>query len=125
MKNFTLSYWLDGCTIILSLSSYEPEVDKLKKFLKYFSFKVTASFYYVFLYLACFVVSTYEIFIWVIWVLMAYVQQQMTSSTTYLFTRLQKTSSSCESEEEWQHAVLYKYNRRQTELFHMKRFNGG
>ena len=53
---------------------------------------------------------------------MAYVQQQMTSSTT---TRLQKTSSSCESKEEWPHAVLYKYNRRQTELFHMKRFNGG
>ena len=56
---------------------------------------------------------------------MAYVQQQMTSSTTYLFTRLQKTSSSCESKEEWPHAVLYKYNRRQIEVFNMKRFNGG
>ena len=27
---------------------------------------------------------------------MAYVQQQMASSTTYLFTRLQKTFSTCE-----------------------------
>ena len=32
----------------------------------------TASFYYVFLYLACFVVNTYVIFILVCWILMAY-----------------------------------------------------
>ena len=56
---------------------------------------------------------------------MAYVQQQMASSTTYLFTRLQKTFSSCEPKEEWPHARLYKYNGRQIELFHMKWFNGG
>ena len=56
---------------------------------------------------------------------MAYVQQQMTSSTTYLFTRLQKAFSSCEPKEEWPHAVLGKYNGRQIELFHMKWFNGG
>ena len=31
---------------------------------------------------------------------MAYVQQEMASSATYLFTRLQKTFSSCEPEEE-------------------------
>ena len=63
------------------------------------------SFYYVFLYLACFVVSTYVIFIWVCWILMAYA-----SSTTYLFTRLQKTFSSCKLREEWPHAGLYNYN---------------
>ena len=80
---------------------------------------------YIFLYLACCVVSTNVIFIWVIWILMAYVQQQMASSTTYLFTRLQKTFSSCEPKEEWPHAGLYNYNGRQIELFHMKWFNGG
>ena len=53
-----------------------------------------------FLYLACFVVSKYVIFIRVIWILMAYVQQQMASSATYLFTRLQRTFSSCEPKEE-------------------------
>ena len=77
---------------------------------------------FFFLYLPCFVVSTYVIFIWVIWILMAYVQQQMASSTTYLFTRLQKTFSSCEPKEEWPHAGLYNYNGRQIELFHMKWF---
>ena len=70
-----------------------------------------------FLYLACFIVSTYMIFIWVCWILMAYA-----SSTTYLFTRLQKTFSSCEPKEEWPHAGLYNYNGRQIELFHMKWF---
>ena len=44
---------------------------------------------------------------------MAYVQQQMASSTTYLFTRLQKTFSSCEPKEEWPYSG-----------FHMKWFNG-
>ena len=77
----------------------------------------TTSFYYVSLYLACFVVSIYVIFIWVIWILKAYVQQQMGS---YLFTRLQKILSSCgEPKEEWPHAGLYKYNGRQIELFQM------
>ena len=47
------------------------------------------------------------------------------SSTTYLFTRLQKTFSSCEPKEELPHAGLYNYNGRQIELFHMKWFNGG
>ena len=35
---------------------------------------------------------------------MAYVQQQMASSTKNLFTGLQKTFSSCEPKEEWPHA---------------------
>ena len=56
---------------------------------------------------------------------MAYFQHQMASSTTYLFTRLKKTFSNCEPKEELPHAGLYKYNGRQTELFHMKLFNGG
>ena len=56
---------------------------------------------------------------------MAYVQQQMASSTTYLLTRLQKTFSSCEPKEELTHAGLYKYNGRQIKLFHTKWFNGG
>ena len=43
---------------------------------------------------------------------MAYVQKQMVSSTTDLFTRLQKTFSSCELKEEWLHVGLYKYNGR-------------
>ena len=51
---------------------------------------------------------------------MAYVQQQMVSST-----RLQKAFSSCEPRGEWPHAGLYKYNGRQIELFHMQCFNGG
>ena len=55
-----------------------------------------------FLYLACFVVSTYVIFILVCRILMAY-----ESSTTYLLTGLP-------------HAGLYNYNGRQIELFHMK-----
>ena len=42
------------------------------------------------------------------------------SSTTYLFTRLQKTFSSCETKEEWPHRGLYNYNGRQIGLFHMK-----
>ena len=45
---------------------------------------------------------------------MAYVHQQMASSTKYLFTRLTKTLSSCEPKEEWPHAYLYKYNGRWT-----------
>ena len=53
-----------------------------------------------FLYLACFVISTYVIFISVCWILMAY-----ESSATYLSTRLL-------------HAGLY--NGRQIELFHIK-----
>ena len=56
---------------------------------------------------------------------MAYVQQQMASSTTYLFTRLQKTFSSYETKKKWPHVALYKYNGRQLELFHIKWFNGG
>ena len=43
----------------------------------------------------------------------------------HLFTGLQKPFSSCEPKEEGPHTVLYKYNGRQIELFHMKRFNGG
>ena len=58
-----------------------------------------------FLYLACFVVSTYVIFMWVCYILMAY-----ESSTTYLFTRLQKTFSSCELKDERPLAGLYNYN---------------
>ena len=90
-----------------------------KTFLKYYRFKMTrtASFCYVSLYLACFVVSAYVIFIWVCWILMAYA-----SSRAYLFTRLQKTFSSCEPKEEWPHAGLYDYNGRQIELFNMKWF---
>ena len=42
----------------------------------------TASFYYVFSYLACFVGSTCMIFSLVCWILMAYA-----SSATYLFAR--------------------------------------
>ena len=57
-----------------------------------------------FLYLACVVVSTYVIFIWI---LMAYA-----SSTTYSLTRLPR-------------AGLYNYNERQIELFHLKWFNCG
>ena len=97
---------------------------KWKKFLKYYIFKMTwtASFYYVFLYLACFVASTYVIFIWVIWILIAYVQQKMAGST-FLFTRLLKTFSSCEPKEEWPHPDLYKYNGRQIGLFHVKWIN--
>ena len=47
------------------------------------------------------------------------------SSTTYLFTRLQKTFLRCEEKEERPHAGLYSYNGRQIELFHMKWFNCG
>ena len=116
------SYYLDGCTFTFSHSSYKREVDKWKKFLKYYRFKMTwtASFYCVFLHLACFVVNTYMIFISVCWILMSY-----SSSTTYLFTRLQKTFNSCEPKEKWPHTGLYNYNGRQIELFHMKWFNGG
>ena len=32
------------------------------------------------------------------------------SLTTYLFTRSQKTFSSCEPKDEWPHAGLYNYN---------------
>ena len=67
-----------------------------------------------FLYLACFVVSIYVIFIWVYWILMAY-----TSSASYLLTKLQPKLSSCEPKEEWPHAGLYNYNGRQIELFHV------
>ena len=112
---------LDECTFIFSLSSYEREVGKWKKFLKFYSFKMTwtASFHDVFMYFTRFVVSTY-IFIWVCWILMAY-----ESSTTSLFTKLQKTFSSCEPKQEWPHASLYNYNGRQIELLHMKWFNCG
>ena len=57
-----------------------------------------------FLYLACFFVSTYVIFIRVYWILMAYA-----SSTTYLLTKLP-------------HSGPYNYNGRQIELFYMKWF---
>ena len=60
-----------------------------------------------FMYLTCFVVSTYVTFIWVYLMLMAYA-----SSATYLLTRLP-------------HASLYNYNGRQIELFAMKWFNCG
>ena len=46
-----------------------------------------------------------------------------TSSTTYLFTRLQVTFSSCEPKEEWPHAGLYNYVGRQIKGFHIKWFN--
>ena len=65
----------------------------------------TASFYYVFWYLGCFVVRTYMIFISVCWILMVYA-----SSATYLFIRLQKTFSICEPKEELPHAGLYNNN---------------
>ena len=78
------------------------------------------SFYYVFMYLACFVVSEYDIFIYVCWIPMAYA-----SSTKYLFTRLHMTFSSCELKEEWSHAGLCNYHGRQIKLFHMKWFNWG
>ena len=58
-----------------------------------------------FLYLACFFVSAYVIFILVCWILMAYA-----SSTTYLLAKLL-------------HAGLYNYSGRQIELFYMKWFN--
>ena len=41
------------------------------------------------------------------------------NSTTYLFTRLQKTLSTCEPNEEWPLAGLFNYNGRQIELFYM------
>ena len=44
---------------------------------------------------------------------------------TYLFTRLQKTFSSCYPKEEWQLAGLYNCNGRQIKLFHMKLFHCG
>ena len=56
------------------------------------------------LYLACFIISTYVIFIRVRWILMA-----SESSTAYLLTRLP-------------HAGLYNYNGTQIELFNMKWF---
>ena len=68
---------------------------------------------------------SYYIYVISIWILMAYVQQQMASSKRYLFTRLQKTFSNCELKEEWPHAGIYKHNERQIELFYMKWFNGG
>ena len=74
------------------------------------------AFYYFF----CFVLSTYVIFIWVCWILMAYV-----SSTTYLLTRLQKKFSIYEPKKEWPHADLYNYNGKQIEPFHMKWFTCG
>ena len=73
-----------------------------------------------FLYLACFVVSIYVMYIWVYWILMAYA-----SSTTYLLTRLQKKLSYCELKEEWPHAGPYNYNGRQIELGHMEWFHCG
>ena len=54
-----------------------------------------------FLYLACFVVGTYVVFIWVYWILMAYA-----SSITYLLTRLQKTSVAV-SERKNDHMQVY------------------
>ena len=42
------------------------------------------------------------------------------SLTTYLFTRLQKTFSSCETKEEWPHPGLYSFNGRQIKLFRIK-----
>ena len=77
----------------------------------------TASFYYVFLYLACFVVRTYVIFISVGWMLMVYA-----SSTTYLLTRLQKTFSICEPKKKGPHAGPHNNHGRQIELFHLKWF---
>ena len=72
-----------------------------------------------FLYLACFVVGTYVVFIWVYWILMAYA-----SSITFI-NKITEDFSSCERKEEWPHAGLYNYNGRQTELFRMKWFNSG
>ena len=61
------------------------------------------------------------------WYLLEYARFLMVyaSSTKYLFTRLQKISSTCEPKEEWPHAGLYNYNGKQIELFHKKWFNGG
>ena len=64
-------------------------------------------FYYVFLYLAYFVVSTNVIFIWVLWILMAYAV-----STTYLLTKLPQ-------------AVLYKYHGKQIKVSNMEWLNCG
>ena len=55
-----------------------------------------------FLCLACFVVGTYVIFIYVCWILMPYER-----SATYFLTRLP-------------HAGLYNHNGKQIELFRMK-----
>ena len=41
------------------------------------------------------------------------------SSTAYLFTRLQKTFSSCEPKEEWPHAGLGIYIAKRTFLYEM------
>ena len=105
---------------IYFLEFLKNSLEFLKKFLKYYSFKMTwtTSFYYVFLYLTCFILSTYAIFIRVCWFLMAYA-----SSKTHLFIRLQKTFSSCDPEREWPHAGLYNYSGRQIELLQMKCFN--
>ena len=40
IKNFTSGYLLDGKIFMFSLLSYEPEVDKWKKFVKCYSFNV-------------------------------------------------------------------------------------
>ena len=79
----------------------------------------TASLYDVLLYFACFVVSTYVIFIWAYWIPIAYA-----SSIIYSFRRLQKTFSSSEPKEKWPHAGQYIYNGRQIEFFHMDRLTG-
>ena len=73
-----------------------------------------------FLYLVCFVVSTYVIFIWVCWILIAYA-----SSTTHLLARLMKKFSSFDPKKGLPHAGWYNYNGRQIELFNMKWFNCG
>ena len=77
----------------------------------------TASFYYVFLYLACFVVSTYVIFIWVCWIPVGYA-----SLITCLFTRFRRHSVGQSRND---HMQAYVYNGRQIELFHMKWSNCG
>ena len=65
----------------------------------------TASFYYAF-----FVFSL---------ICCKYIVVASTSSTTYLFTKLQKTFSSCEPRKELLHAGLYSYNGRQIIFFHI------
>ena len=97
-KKFSLNYWLEDCTFIFLLLSYEREVNIIAV-PKWHGLPHSSMF---FLYLVCFAVSIYVICTCVCWFLMAFA-----SSTYYLLTRLP-------------HAAQYSYNERQIELFRMK-----
>ena len=91
-----------------------------KKIVNYFQNDMDCVILLCFLYLACFVVSIYLIFIWVCRTLMACAIQQHIYSQDYRrhsVAQLQNT--------QWQHTGLYNYNGMQIELFHMKWFNYG